>query len=109
MPGSAVKQAQSAQYPIQAQETRLGLLDLLLLLLILRFGDRRHPLLRPHRNRLIPLGHNRRQISANDPPLVLHCPSRPLLRNLLRDPLLVHPSVHLRPRNLPWVLALQEQ
>lgn len=41
--------------------------------------------------------------------LSLHILPRPLLGNLLRNALLVHPPVHLCPSNLPGVLALQEE
>jgi hypothetical protein len=58
---------------------------------------------------LIPLGGDCCEIGTDDPTLVLDCPARTLLRDLFRHALLVHPSVHLRPRDLARVFALEEE
>ena len=92
-----------------ATHLRLLLLRLLVLLVTLRLGDRR--LARGHavRGGLVPLRGDGGKVGTNDPTLVLHGAPGALLRNLLRDTLLVHASVDLRPGDLARVLALEEE
>lgn len=95
---------------MQAQ-THLRLLLLVLLGLLLSLGllDSGGPLLRANGGGLVPPLRDGSKVRTDDTTLVLHGPARTLLGNLLRDTLLVHATVHLRPGDLTRVLALQEE
>jgi hypothetical protein len=93
------------------RQTHLGLLLLCLLglLLLLGLADGRRAGLQTIRSRLVAPCGDGSEVGADDTTLVLHGAARALLRDLLRDTLLVHPTVHLRPGDLAGVLALQEE
>jgi hypothetical protein len=88
---------------------RLVLLRFLRLLVVLRLRDRRRACSSALRRGLVPACKDRAHVCADDPALVLDRLARALLRNLLRDALLVHAPVDLRPGDLARVLALQEE
>jgi hypothetical protein len=91
--------------------TNLGLLLLrfLLLLLGLRLGDGGLTGSCAVRGGLVAAGGNGGEIGTNDTTLVLHGTAGTLLGDLLRDALLVHATVDLRPGDLTRVLALEEE
>ena len=99
----------SIHLSIYGTGTHLGLLRLLLALLRLGLADRRLARLRADSRGLVALRDDRGEIGADDAALVLHGAARALLRDLLRDALLVHAAVDLRPGDLARVLALEEQ
>lgn len=77
----------------QTAERYLGLLCLLFLLLALGFLNRGSSLSGPDLCGLVPLCENGTHISTNNATLVLHGLSRPLLRDLFGDTLLVKAAV----------------
>jgi len=77
----------------QTTELYLGLLGLLFLLLVLRLLDGSSSLSGPDLRTLVPLRKDGSHISANNATLVLHSLSGPLLRDFLRNALLVEASV----------------
>ena len=99
----------SIHLSIYGTGTHLGLLRLLLALLRLGLADRRLARLRADSRGLVALRDDRGEIGADDAALVLHGAAGALLGDLLRDTLLVHAPVDLRPGDLAGVLALEEE
>lgn len=87
----------------------LLLLALLVLLLRLRLLDGGGPCGSADLGGLVSSCCDGREVGANDATLVLYGAAGALLCDLLRDALLVHAAVHLRPGDLARVLALQEE
>jgi hypothetical protein len=99
----------STSWIVRSGQANLRLFCLLLLLLGLSLRDRGEPLLCPDLCTLSALGNDGCKVLANNAALVFYGSTRPFLRHLLRDALLVHATVRNRPCNLARVLALQKQ
>lgn len=93
----------------EIRTAHLDLLDLLLLLVCLRLGDRSLSRLRPHSHSLVPPGSDGSQVSTDNTTLVLDGLAGSLLGNFLRKTLLVHSAVEDGPCDLSGVLALEEE